>query len=50
MNVTIRKLAMLEKDIMRKEEEAKTQGFVTPIIDQELKNKISTLMDRIRAV
>lgn len=48
MNLTIRKLAMLEKSLIQKEEEAKINGYTTSPIDQNFKEKVSRLIDQVR--
>ncbi len=48
MNLAIRKLAMLEKDFIAREEEAKLNGFTSCPIDREFKNKISKVLDQVR--
>ena len=41
MNIALRKLAMLEKSILEKEEEARIQGYTTNVIDSDFKNRIT---------
>ena len=48
MNLAMRKLAMLEKDFIEREEAAKLDGVVTSPIDREFKEKITKLLDQIR--
>lgn len=48
MNLAIRKLAMLEKEFIQREEEAKLEGFSTCPIDREFKARISQVMDKVR--
>ncbi len=50
MNLTLRKLAMLEKNMLEKEELARVQGYATNTIDNDLKNRISNLMDKVRTL
>lgn len=50
MNIAMRKLAMLEKDLIAREEEASTLGYSSKPIDTEFKRKISYLMDKIRYI
>ena len=50
MNITLRKLAMLEKSILEQEELARVQGYTSCSIDQDFKRKISTLMDKVRSI
>ena len=48
MNLAIRKLAMLEKEFIQKEEEAKIEGYSTIPIDSNLRNSITRIMDKVR--
>ena len=48
MNIAIKKLAMLEKEFIRREEDAKVSGLDSCPIDRDLKNKITELMDKVR--
>ena len=48
MNITLRKLALLESKMAQKEEEAKIAGYSTSPVDRELKDRITRLMDRVR--
>lgn len=50
MNITMRKLAMLEKVMMEREQEAKVEGFATCPVNLELKRNITTLMNKVRAI
>lgn len=50
MNIALRKLAMIEKDILAREEEARLQGYTTVPIDQDFKRRISDLMDKVRII
>ena len=50
MNVALRKLALLEKNIMQKEEAAKVQGYTTSPVDPIFKKKIVKLMKRVREI
>lgn len=50
MNLAIRKLAMLEKDLIAREEAARLEGFSTCPIDQDFKNRITELMDKVRVL
>ena len=51
MNITLRKLAMLEKSIAEKEELARSEnGYTTNVVNTEFKKSISTLMDKVRAL
>lgn len=48
MNIAIRKLAMLEKELNECEEQALFEGYSTRPIDQDFKNRVTFLMDRVR--
>lgn len=50
MNVAVRKLALLEKTIAEREENAKIQGYTTNVIDANFKKRVTDLMDRIRVI
>ena len=50
MNIAIRKLAMLEKSIMEREEAAKLDGYVTSPVDPIFKEKVTRLMDKVRVL
>lgn len=50
MNITMRKLAMLEQEMIKREEQANFDGYTSSPIDHDMKNKITKLMDRIRAL
>ena len=47
MNIAIRKLAMLEKDIIEREEAAKLEGYT---VDPAFREKITRLMDKVRVL
>ena len=48
MNLAIRKLAMLEKDLIAREEAAKLEGYTTSPIDSAFKERITRIMDQVR--
>ena len=50
MNIALRKLAMLEANMIKQEEQARMEGFTTCPIDTDLKRRISELMDRVRVL
>lgn len=50
MNVTVRKLALLEKTIAEKEEFARLQGYTTNVVDADFKRRVTDLMDKIRVI
>ena len=48
MNIALKKLAMLEKALIEKEESAKLQGYTSVPIDTDLRKRITFLMDKVR--
>ena len=50
MNIALRKLALLEKEFEKQEEQAKIQGYTTISINRDLQRKIVDLMDRVRVI
>lgn len=50
MNIALRKLAMLEKEFIQREEAARLEGYMSSPIDYELKNKITKLMNQVRVI
>ena len=50
MNLAIRKLAMLEKDFIEREEAARLSGFTSSPIDREFRDKISKVLDKVRYI
>jgi len=48
MNLTYRKLAMLEQDFIAKEEAAKIEGYYTTPVDKELQSRVTNLLDQVR--
>lgn len=50
MNLALRKIAMLEKSMIKKEEEAKIMGYTTSPVDVELRDRVTRLMDKVRAI
>ena len=50
MNIALRKLAMLEKDLIAREEAAKLEGYVTCPVDTEFRRKLTKLMDQVRYI
>ena len=50
MNLTLRKLAMLEKSLNEREEVARVQGYSTNVVDAEFKKNVTDLMDRVRTI
>ena len=50
MNIAMRKLAMLEKEFIQREETARIEGMATNTVDLALKERITKLMDKIRSI
>ena len=50
MNIALRKLAMLEKDLIAREEAAKFEGYTTSPVDSAFREKITQLMDKVRVI
>jgi len=50
MNIAIRKLAKVEKEILAKENEARREGYLTCPIDREFNLSVKDLMRKVRAV
>lgn len=48
MNLAYRKLAMIEKDFIAREEAAKLDGYTSCPIDRDFKEKITKLLDQVR--
>lgn len=48
MSLAMRKLAMLEKDYIAREEAAKLDGYTTSPVDREFREKISKVLDKVR--
>ena len=50
MNIAVRKLAMLEKSILEREEAAKLDDYVSSPIDPTFKKKVMELMEKVRVL
>jgi hypothetical protein len=50
MNIAVRKLAMLEKQMNEQEERSRVEGYSQCPIDRDFKARISTLLDRVRVI
>ena len=50
MNISMKKLALLEEKMIKEEEFAKIQGYTTTPIDYDFKRRITDLMDRVRII
>ena len=48
MTIALRKLALLEKNLEKQEEELRIAGYVTSPIDSELKEKITKIMNKVK--
>ncbi len=49
MSIALRKLAMIEKEMIQREEAARLDGFTNPI-DNGLRERITKLMDKVRTL
>ena len=50
MNITYRKMAMLDKTLTEREEAARLEGYHTNPNDKELHNRISRILEQIRLI
>ena len=50
MNIALRKLAMLEKELIAKEECARIEGFSSCPVDVAFRERITNLMDKVRVL
>ena len=50
MNIAVRKLVLLEKNILEREESARIQGYSTNVVDADFKRRVVDLMDKIRLI
>ena len=50
MSLAMRKLAMLEKDFIAREEAAKFEGYTIRPIDREFRDKITKVLDKVRYI
>ena len=50
MNLAIRKLAMLEKEMIEREEAARLEGYTSCPVNSQLKSQITSIMDKVRAL
>ena len=50
MNITYRKMAMLDKTLTEREETARIQGYLTDPSDRELHNRISKILNQVRVI
>ena len=48
MNITLRKMAMLEEKFQKEEEQAKIQGYSSCPIDRDLQDRVTNLLDKVR--
>jgi len=48
MNLCYRKLEMLEKNFIAKEEAAKIEGFYSTPIDKDLQHRVTNLLNQVR--
>ncbi len=50
MNIAMRKLAMLEKDLIQREQAVKLDGYTSSPVDPAFREKITKLMDKVRVI
>ena len=50
MNITLRKLAMIEKAYAEMEENARIQGYSDCPFDRDFQRKVSEVMERVRLI
>ena len=50
MTIALRKLALLEKNLEKQEEEARLEGYATSPVDYALKEKITKLMEKAKLI
>ncbi len=50
MNLAYRKLAMLEREFIEREQAAKIEGTISSPIDRDFKEKITKLLDQVRYI
>lgn len=50
MTIVHRKLAMLEKTINQREQEAQLQGYTYDAVDKDFRNRLTALLDQVRSV
>ena len=48
MNITMRKMALLEKTFAEQEERNRIEGYTSIPINEDLKKRVSYLMDQVR--
>lgn len=50
MNITYRKMAMLDKTLTEREEAARIGGYLTDPSERDLHNRISKILDQARII
>lgn len=50
MSITLRKLAMLEKNFIEQEKNAKLQGYTSNPANSDLRERVSKLMVKVRTI
>ena len=50
MTIALRKLALLEKNLEKREEQARIAGYVTSPVDSDFKEQVSKLMEKVRRI
>ena len=50
MNITYRKMAMVDKTLTEREEAARIGGYLTDPSEREFHNRITKLLDQVRVI
>lgn len=50
MNIAVRKLALLEKSLIEREEANRIDGYATSPVDVAFREKVSKLVDKVRVL
>lgn len=50
MSLASVKLSMLKKNLEQKEEQLRLEGYVTSVVENDFKERIDSLMDKIRTI
>jgi len=48
MNIAFRKLGLLEAKLIKQEEEARIMGYSSCPVDKELREKVTSLMEKVK--
>lgn len=50
MNIAVRKLALLEKSLIEREEANRIEGYASSPVDVAFREKVTQLMDKVRVL